>query len=128
MDYVKALTDVTGFGLLGHLSEMCEGSGLCAVVEYDKLPVIDSLKYYLQQNCFPGGTQRNWNSYGHKIAPLTEEQRYILADPQTSGGLMVAVDPAKTDAFEAEMNKLGHHLEAIGWLEQQGGEWLIRVV
>ncbi|RZM19190.1 MAG: selenide, water dikinase SelD, partial [Pedobacter sp.] len=66
LDSVKAMTDVTGFGLLGHLSEMCEGSGLSAVIEFEKVPVISSLPYYLEQNCYPGGSQRNWKSYGHK--------------------------------------------------------------
>src|SRR5258707_6734017 len=84
LESVKAMTDVTGFGLLGHLSEMCEGSGLSAEIEFDKVPVIASLPGYLAQKCFPGGTQRNWNSYGDKIGPLTDDQRYILADPQTS--------------------------------------------
>ncbi|MDB5060928.1 MAG: Selenide, water dikinase, partial [Mucilaginibacter sp.] len=101
MDYVKAMTDVTGFGLLGHLSEMCEGSDLSAVIEFNKVPVISSLAYYLDQKCFPGGTQRNWNSYGSKIGPLTDEQKYILADPQTSGGLLVAVAEESINAFEA---------------------------
>jgi len=59
MDSIKAMTDVTGFGLLGHLCEMCEGSNLSAIIEFDKIPVISSLPYYLQQKCFPGGTSRN---------------------------------------------------------------------
>jgi selenide,water dikinase len=100
LDFVKAMTDVTGFGLLGHLTEMCEGSGVSAVVEYSKVPVIESLPYYLSQDCFPGGTQRNWKSYGHKVGTLTDQQRYVLADPQTSGGLLVAVAQESTDAFE----------------------------
>jgi selenide,water dikinase len=128
MDYVKAMTDVTGFGLLGHLSEMCEGSGLSAVIEFDKVPVIASLKYYLDQNCFPGGTQRNWNSYGDKIGPVTEEQKYILADPQTSGGLLVAVMTESTDEFEAEMLKMGHRFNSLGWLTPPGSNPLITIL
>ncbi|MDB5286704.1 MAG: Selenide, water dikinase [Mucilaginibacter sp.] len=128
MDYVKAMTDVTGFGLLGHLSEMCEGSGLSAVIEFNKVPVISSLAYYLDQKCFPGGTQRNWNSYGSKIGPLTEEQKYILADPQTSGGLLVAVAEESINDFEAEMLKLDHHFTAIGWLKQKDTASLITIL
>lgn len=90
---VKAMTDVTGFGLLGHLAEMCEGSLVSATIEFEKIPTIPTLKSYLSQKCIPGGTQRNWASYGHKIGPLTEEQRHILADPQTSGGLLIAAAP-----------------------------------
>jgi selenide,water dikinase len=128
MDYVKAMTDVTGFGLLGHLSEMCEGSDLSAVIEFNKVPVISSLAYYLDQKCFPGGTQRNWNSYGSKIGPLTDEQKYILADPQTSGGLLVAVEEESINAFEAEMLKLDHHFAAIGWLKPKDTASLITVL
>jgi selenide,water dikinase len=101
LPYVKALTDVTGFGLLGHLAEMCEGSNLSAEIEFEKIPIIPSTKYYLEQKCFPGGTTRNWNSYGNKIAAITDEQKYLLADPQTSGGLLVAVEEAHANLFEA---------------------------
>ncbi|NCI47195.1 selenide, water dikinase SelD [Sediminibacterium soli] len=101
LSYVKALTDVTGFGLLGHLAEMCEGSGLSAEIEFDKIPVIPSVQQYLEQKCFPGGTTRNWNSYGARIASVTGQQKYLLADPQTSGGLLVAVEAAAKDEFEA---------------------------
>jgi len=128
MPYVKAMTDVTGFGLLGHLAEMCEGSGLSATIEFDKVPMIPSLEYYLDQQCFPGGTGRNWNSYGHKIGPLTDTQKYILADPQTSGGLLVAVAEAGVRDFENELQKMGLDLEAIGWLEEKVGEALITVL
>lgn len=108
---VKAMTDVTGFGLLGHLAEMCEGSGLSAVIEYSKVPVIASLPYYLRQNCFPGGTQRNWNSYGYKVSLHAEEQRYVLADPQTSGGLLIAVAEKDTDEFEQLLYQQGFAAE-----------------
>jgi selenide,water dikinase len=122
------MTDVTGFGLLGHLSEMCEGSGLSAVIEFDKVPVIASLPGYLAQQCFPGGTQRNWNSYGNKISALTDEQRYILADPQTSGGLLVAVAEESIIEFEAELNSRGLDFKSFGVLKPQDGGALITVV
>lgn len=128
MEGVKAMTDVTGFGLLGHLSEMCEGSKLSAVIEFEKVPVIPSLPYYLGKGCFPGGTTRNWNSYGSKIGPVTDEQKYILADPQTSGGLLVAVSEEATHTFEEKMKEQGHPLQAIGRLTPGDGGPLIRIV
>lgn len=127
MKEVKAMTDVTGFGLLGHLSEMCEASGLSAEIEFNKVPMIPSLNYYLNQNCIPGGTIRNWKSYGHKISEITERQKEILCDPQTSGGLMVAVDENRTDEFEKFLNENGLNLVSFGrLLEKQ--KYLIRVV
>ena len=128
MEGVKAMTDVTGFGLLGHLAEMCEGSGLIAEIAFDKVPVIASLPYYLEKQCFPGGTQRNWNSYGHKVGPLTDTQRYILADPQTSGGLLVAVDGQYAEDFERKMAQQGCPLTAFGRLRDNDGGALIRLV
>ncbi|WP_035361732.1 selenide, water dikinase SelD [Dyadobacter alkalitolerans] len=127
MDGVEAMTDVTGFGLLGHLSEMCEGSGLSAVIEFEKVPVIDSLSFYLEQQCFPGGTKRNLASYGHKVGPLTDLQKYILADPQTSGGLLVAVSEEHAADFEMSMAVLGNNLISFGWLEEKRDGPLIEV-
>lgn len=97
-DAVHAMTDVTGFGLLGHLTEMAEGSGLSAVVDFENIQLItDDLKEYIEQKCVPGGTTRNRDSYGHKIGTLTEEQWAVLADPQTSGGLLIAVDAGRVE-------------------------------
>jgi selenide,water dikinase len=93
LDAVKAMTDVTGFGLLGHLAEMCEGSGLSATIDFSKIPTIPSIHHYLEQGCIPGGTVRNWASYGHKVRLASEGWKQVLADPQTSGGLLVAVTP-----------------------------------
>ncbi len=93
VDGVTAMTDVTGFGLLGHLIEICEGSNLSAVVFSDKIKTLVGVKDYIAQGCVPGGTGRNFESYGHKVGALTEEQKAILCDPQTSGGLLVAVEP-----------------------------------
>ncbi|MBI4646710.1 MAG: selenide, water dikinase SelD [Bacteroidia bacterium] len=92
LSYVKAMTDVTGFGLLGHLLEICEGSGISAVISSQAVPVIEGLGYYKEQKSFPGGTFRNWKSYGHKISSITEDQKMILCDPQTSGGLLLVVE------------------------------------
>ena len=131
LEGVKAMTDVTGFGLLGHLSEMCEGSGLAAVIAFDKVPTIPSLPYYIGQDCIPGGTQRNWNSYGHKVGKLTEEQKQVLADPQTSGGLLVAVAEDGTRDFENLLQEQGipkKSFTSFGWLKEQDGNSLITVV
>jgi selenide,water dikinase len=131
LDSVKAMTDVTGFGLLGHLAEMCEGSGLSAVVEFDKVPVISSLPYYLEKSCYPGGTQRNWDSYKHKVNDLTDQQRFTLADPQTSGGLLVAVASEGVSEFEQILKAQGlseDHLTPFGWLETKKRENVITVI
>ncbi|GAA4453897.1 selenide, water dikinase SelD [Rurimicrobium arvi] len=128
LDSVTAMTDVTGFGLLGHLVEMSAGSGLSAVIDFDKVPVIPSVYTYLEQGCIPGGTNRNWASYGHRIGPVTELQKHILADPQTSGGLLVAVTPEGCAEFEAVMLEQGYALQPLGYLqEQQPGAALITV-
>ncbi|MGZ3765588.1 MAG: selenide, water dikinase SelD [Mucilaginibacter sp.] len=129
--YVKAMTDVTGFGLLGHLSEMCEGSNLQAVVEFNKVPKIDVLDEYLAQNSVPGGTNRNWASYAHKIGALTDLQKHILADPQTSGGLLVAVEEGHEDEFENLLRENSipeKNIMAFGWLEKQTSQPLINVI
>ncbi|HVS97201.1 MAG TPA: selenide, water dikinase SelD [Puia sp.] len=107
MEGVTAMTDVTGFGLLGHLSELCEGSGLSAVVEFAKVPVIASVSRYIEAGCIPGGTNRNWASYGGKVSLVPVEQKNILADPQTSGGLLVAVTEAASPAVERLLRESG---------------------
>ena len=90
---VNAMTDVTGFGLMGHLIEMAEGSNLTAEIDFNHVPQIDGIEEYIKKGCIPGGTKRNWSSYGHKIKMADESQQNILCDPQTSGGLLVAVSP-----------------------------------
>ncbi|TPE45229.1 selenide, water dikinase SelD [Pontibacter mangrovi] len=126
---VKAMTDVTGFGLMGHLSEMCEGSNLSAEVYFDKVPVIPEALEYLAQKAIPGGTHRNFDSYGHKLADLAPDQKHLLCDPQTSGGLLVAVDPAGRDEVLAVFEKYNLQLQPLGVLKKrENGEKLIRVV
>ncbi len=120
LDCVSGMTDVTGFGLLGHLSEICEGSNLTARISASKVPAIDGLDYYMEQKSFPGGTFRNYESYGHKISPISDAQKHLLCDPQTSGGLLVAVDPDNKDAFIAVCKKYDLELESFGTLETAG--------
>ncbi len=116
LDYVNAMTDVTGFGLLGHLVEMCEGSDLSAEIDFNSIPRFDFLEEYIQQKSMPGGTHRNWESYGSKISVITEEQKSILADPQTSGGLLVSVDAARSNEFEKFSAEQGIVLKSFGKL------------
>lgn len=116
---VTAMTDVTGFGLLGHLTEMAEGSGLSAEVYFNKVPTITpDLAEYIEKKSVPGGTNRNWDSYGDKIGPITEIQKSILADPQTSGGLLIAVDASSEEEVKKlfEENGLQNLISPIGKL------------
>jgi selenide,water dikinase len=119
--YITAMTDVTGFGLLGHLSEMCEASNASAEIEFDKVPWIDQaiIQDYLDQGCVPGGTNRNWDSYGHKVELNNPDQRLILADPQTSGGLLVAVHPDSISEFEAFCSKQKLDLTSFGTITEK---------
>ena len=116
VDGVTAMTDVTGFGLLGHLIEICEGSNLSAVVFLDKIKTLDGVKDYIAQGCVPGGTGRNFDSYGHKVGVLTEEQKAILCDPQTSGGLLVAVEPNSVQTVIEIAKDAGIDLYEVGEL------------
>ena len=122
MEGVTAMTDVTGFGLLGHLVEMAEGSGLGAVLNFEKVNLItEDIFSYVDQKCVPGGTLRNWDSYGNKIGPVTDYQKAILADPQTSGGLLIAVDVDAAEAVEniLRQNGLDKFITPIGRMVAQ---------
>lgn len=118
LTYISAMTDVTGFGLMGHLIEMCEGSDVSAEIHADLVPVIDReiLNYYIEQKSIPGGTNRNFASYGHKIAGLDDYTKVILCDPQTSGGLLVAVQEEHAVDFEMYCKNNGLELNSFGKL------------
>lgn len=120
LDGVCALTDVTGFGLLGHLSEICEGSNVSATVYFDKVPLLPNVKKYWEMDCVPGGTRRNFESYGALLSPMTAEQQDILCDAQTSGGLLCAVRKESVDAFLDITKKAGLDLNSIGELHVTG--------
>lgn len=116
IDGVTAMTDVTGFGLLGHLREICEGSDLSAVVHFDNIQTLDGVTEYIEKGCVPGGTNRNFESYGDKIDVMTEQQKAVLCDPQTSGGLLIAVRPDAIEQVKAAAEKAGSPLFEIGEL------------
>lgn len=119
---VHAMTDVTGFGVLGHLIEMCEGSNLSSEIFTDKIPLITpDLSEYILQKCIPGGTQRNWQSYGGKVSSISGEKQAVLADPQTSGGLLIAIDPAAHNEIRGifKNNGLENYSSPIGRLLQK---------
>lgn len=122
---VKAMTDVTGFGLLGHLLEMCEGSDLNALLHYDAIPCLPPIKDYIAQGCVPGGTLRNFDSYGHKLPALSDEQKNLLCDPQTSGGLLIAVEREGEAALQQLLIAEGLNLQPIGeLLPSQPSSWI----
>ena len=113
---VTAMTDVTGFALMGHLIEMCEGSGVTAKIDFSAIPFLEPVKDYLEMGCVPGGTIRNFDSYGHKLAPMSEEQRNLLCDPQTSGGLLIAVTPESEAKLAELLKREGLYAQPIGEL------------
>ena len=116
LDEVKAMTDVTGFGLLGHLKEVCEGSNLRAEVNFADIQTLDGVRDYIAKGSVPGGTNRNFESYGHLISPLTDEQKAILCDPQTSGGLLVAVELQAIEKIQQIANAMNVPLFRVGRL------------
>ena len=127
LEGVTALTDVTGFGLLGHLTEICDGSDISAIVRFDDVPLLDNVRNYLAMECVPGGTRRNFESYGHKIGPMTPEQQDILCDAQTSGGLLCAVRKESVDEFLAITEAAGLQLHSIGQTVSRG-QYSVEVV
>jgi selenide,water dikinase len=116
IEEITALTDVTGFGLMGHLIEMCEGSDVSAIIDYHKIPIFEEVHEYLDKKCVPGGTLRNWESYGHKLKLEDERKQHILCDPQTSGGLLIAVKKEASQKVEAILKSKGLFAEPIGTL------------
>lgn len=120
---VNAMTDVTGFGLLGHLVEVCEGAQLQAALQTDALAFIggERLKQYHELGCVPGGSHRNWASYGSQIAPTEGFLRDVLCDPQTSGGLLVSVSPEAASAVESALRDAGLPHHAIGRMQPKPG-------
>jgi selenide, water dikinase len=114
--YVTSMTDVTGFGLLGHLIEMCEGSNLSAEITYSQIPLLKNLSYYVSKFIYPDNTMRNWQSYEKKVDGIGADSLLTLCDPQTSGGLLVSVTKAEANAFENVLKSFGLQPNLIGTL------------
>ncbi len=118
---VTAMTDVTGFGLGGHLLEICRGSKLNAELDFEAIPVIPEARKYIADGCYPDGAFRNWKSYGDHISGATAMDRMLLmSDPQTSGGLLFAVDPGSTDQLQALISEHEGQLFHIGRMLPEG--------
>ena len=113
---VHALTDVTGFGLLGHLLEICRGSGLTARLDYAALPILPNVPDYIARGCVTGASGRNWTSYGQDVdlgPALGEVERALLTDPQTSGGLLVSCAADVADDVLAVFRQQGFARAAV---------------
>jgi selenide,water dikinase len=124
LDYVTALTDVTGFGLLGHLAEVCEGSNVSAELDYSKVPLINNISRYASMMIYPDNTMRNWSSYQHKVTGIGSESFLTLCDPQTSGGLLICVREQASHDFENFARNQGHELSPIGQLREKSDYWI----
>lgn len=120
MNWVTAMTDITGFGLIGHAYEMATGSGLSVELFYDKIPILESAKAYAAQRIIPDATYRNWNAYNAQVQFATGvnvmEAFNILPDPQTNGGLLIAVKETALTEMEniLRTNNLSDFIKPIG--------------
>jgi selenide, water dikinase len=114
LHYVKSMTDITGFGLLGHLIEMCEASKLSAVIEYSKIPLLKNISHYVSKLIYPDITFRNWKSYEQKVNGIWAESLLTLCDPQTNGGLLLAIENGFENEFEEFSKKSGYLLKPFG--------------
>jgi selenide,water dikinase len=113
---VHAMTDVTGFGLLGHLLEMCRGAGLCARLKMSRVPLLDNVLALAEAGFVTGASARNWASYGAEVrlaADLRDAQKALLSDPQTSGGLLVACSDDAVDSVTEVMWRHGFARAAV---------------
>lgn len=121
---VNAGTDVTGFGLIGHLNSMMKGSGTSALLRLSKIPVIQGVWDLLEDGIAPGGTHRNRDGVGQQVdwhEEVHEEGRLLLCDAQTSGGLLISVPGGKSDALLAELRSAGvSGAEVIGEVTAKG--------
>ena len=122
LEGVHALTDVTGFGLAGHLLELCEGAALDAIIDMRAIPVLEGLDHYLAQGCVPGGTERNYRSVATALGTIDERAKAIVCDPQTSGGLLIAVAPEHAKSVQAILEARGLPKEIIGHLTDTAGK------
>jgi selenide,water dikinase len=113
-EFVHALTDVTGFGLLGHLIEMCEGAQLSAEIDYARVPLMERVKDLTAKFVYADNTMRNWKAFESKVQGISSESLLTLCDPQTSGGLLIAVGKDQEQDFISLASKNNFQLQPIG--------------
>ncbi len=119
---VNAVTDVTGFGLAGHLLEVCKGSQVSAEVYFEKLPLLPNVLKYIENDCVPGGTFRNFESYGDYLSELSDIEKSIICDPQTSGGLLVSVSKDGLQDLQDLMRLNNLDLKPIGKILEESAK------
>ena len=119
------MTDVTGFGLGGHLLEMCKASNMSAQINFDALPLIhDSIHDYINKGCVPGCTHRNYDSYGSEIEFSSPAERFIICDPQTSGGLLIAVQENVAAEVASILHTANLISKPIGKMKERSDRWI----
>lgn len=128
LEGVHAMTDVTGFGLVGHLIEMCEASNISATLNYKNLKLLPGVEDYMAKFIFPDNTYRNWNAYEKKVSGVNGPEFIPLCDPQTSGGLLISVSPSNVSVVTQllEENGLAEFLKPIGEVKAIG-EFVIEI-
>ena len=128
LEGVHAMTDVTGFGLVGHLIEMCEASNISATLNYKNLKLLPGVEDYMAKFIFPDNTYRNWNAYEKKVSGVNGPEFIPLCDPQTSGGLLISVSPSNVSVVTQllEENGLAEFLKPIGEVKARG-EFVVEV-
>jgi selenide,water dikinase len=125
---VHAITDVTGFGLLGHALEIARGSNLTVSIRGSEVPMLTQAAALAQQGFVTGASHRNWASYGEEVrlpAGYPEWQRHLLTDPQTSGGLLIACAPERADAIARSIREAGYPTARIIGSAERGAASIV---
>jgi selenide, water dikinase len=121
----SSATDVTGFGFIGHASEMALGAGLTFRIELARVPVMDGVAGLVQDGLIPAGCYRNRDYYGHQVSGIVGDPLLPLFDPQTSGGLLIALPPAAAHEYLARSAAAGAFAVCLGEVEPRGGTPLV---
>ncbi len=129
LPFVSAMTDVTGFGLLGHLLEICEGSRLNAEITFTDIPKIAGIDKYIASFCMPDNTYRNWNAWEKKVQGITAASFGILNDPQTNGGLLFTAEPGHEETLKKILESCGNlEWKCIGTITPDSGTDIVITV
>jgi selenide,water dikinase len=126
---VHAMTDITGFGLAGHLLEMARGAKFTVRLNWSQVPLLPGVKALAEQGCITGASERNWQGYGSEVSlpsHFSSVDQNLLTDPQTSGGLLVSCSPGSVDAVLAIFKQHGfNHASVVGHVEAKQSHGLV---